>query len=412
MKKKVLDNGMTVLMERVPYVSSAIIGFWVRMGSRFEAPLTHGYSHLLEHMIFKGTRKRSASEIAREVDRIGANINAATNREYTLYYIHSLGDYLNKSTSILTDMLKNSLLDTKELAREKKVVLEEIKMYEDTPSDYVSDLFMENFLADHPLGKPIIGTEQSIKQSNRTKLNNFFQQSYSNDRIIMAVAGKIDSDLFLKQAEKINLYKKRPHRKHTFPELNFKFGQSFMDRDVAQVNFIIGFPGIQANDGSRYAMYLMNTLLGGGMSSRLFQELREKQGLCYSVYSYYSTYQDHGIYAISCGTGRETLGKSKETILKICRQIRDKGVTARELKEAKTQLKGHVALAAENLEYTMNRMAIQERTLGQYVPLKTMFKEMDQVKPSDIQALALRIFGPDMNHHFTSIGPKGHTKYI
>lgn len=409
-KKRILDNGIVVLTEKIPYVTSAVTGFWMNMGSRFESLEQSGYSHFVEHMMFKGTKSRSAADIAREVDKIGANMNAGTNKESTSYFIHSMDDYLDFSVGMLTDILQNSLFDAAEIEREKHVVLEEIKMYEDTPSEYLADMFMETFIPNHPLGRPIIGTAENIMKIKRESMLDFYKSFYSTDRLIVSVAGKLASDKFMKRLEKLKLYPKHKKLELPKPEITLKFGREFKEKDVAQVQFVLGFPGISSKHELRQALYLLNTILGGGMSSRLFQEIREKRGLCYSVYSFQMAYADTGTFNIYCGTDIKSFDKTVGEILKICRGVKKDLVTAKELSEAKTQIKGQMSLAAENLEFLMNRMAMQERVYQKYISLQDMFKEIDSVKMSDIRKITDIIFGNDMKFHFTSIGPKGHFK--
>lgn len=409
-KKRVLDNGVVVLTEKIPYVTSSVIGYWMNMGSRYEDPAETGYSHFVEHMLFKGTKKRSAAQIASEVDKIGANMNAGTNKETTSYFIHAMDDYLDFSVEMLCDIVQNSVFKASEIEREKGVVLEEIKMYEDTPTEYLADIFMKTFIPDHPLGRPVIGTAENIRAISREKILSFFGSTYSSDRLVVAVAGKVGSDRFLKRLEKLRLGQNRKKKELVRPEIKLRFAKEHLERDVNQVQFVLGFPGVSSKDPLRQAMYLFNTVLGGGMSSRLFQEIREKRGLCYSVYSFHMSYQDTGTFNIYCGTDLKSAGRTVEEILKICRSVGKNLITAKELREAKTQIKGQMSLASENLEFLMNRMAMQERIYNRYISMQEMFREIDAVSLGDIRKLCDRIFGSGMNYHFTSIGPKDHAR--
>ncbi len=411
-KKRILDNGIVVLTEKIPYVTSAVTGFWMNMGSRYEDPAETGYSHFIEHMLFKGTKKRSAADIAKEVDKIGANMNAGTNKETTSYFIHSMDDYLDFSVEILCDIIQNSVLEKPEIEREKGVVLEEIKMYEDTPSEYLADIFMKTFIPNHPLGRPVIGTAKNISEIQRERLLDFYRTSYGTDRLVVAVAGKIGSEKFINRLEKLKIFPKEKKRVLSRPEINLRFGREFLEKDVNQVQFVLGFPGISSKNKLRQAMYLLNTILGGGMSSRLFQEIREKRGLCYSVYSFQMAYQDTGTFNIYCGTDLKSLNRTVNEILAVCESVKKDLVTERELKEAKTQIKGQMSLASENLEFLMNRMAMQERVYQKYISMQEIFKEIDSVSMKDIRLITDIIFGKDTKYHFTSIGPKGHSKSL
>jgi predicted Zn-dependent peptidase len=409
-KKRTLDNGITVLTEKIPFFSSSVTGFWVNSGSRFEIPINTGYSHFIEHMLFKGTRTKSAVDIAQAVDKIGASINASTNKEFTIYYVHAMDEHLRFSVKMLMDMLQNSVFNPWELEKEKKVIMEEIKMYEDTPSEYVGDLFMESFMPDHPLGRPVIGPSENIANANRAKLLYYFKTHYTNERLMVAVAGRIGSDIFLKDIERMKLNPFSGLAALEYPEVKYRYGMDFRDREISQVHFIIGFNGIDSAHDLRYAMYLFNTILGGGMSSRLFQKIREKQGLCYSVFSYYVSYTDCGTFNIYCSTDAKNFRKTIHSILRECRKVYKELFTPRELREAKTQLKGQMALASENIEFIMNKMAMQERTFGKYVSLEEMFDHIDKVSMADIKKLAEHIFGGKFRYHLVSVGPKGHSK--
>jgi predicted Zn-dependent peptidase len=409
-KKRVLDNGIVVLTETIPYVTSSVVGFWMNIGSRYEDPAEAGYSHFIEHMLFKGTRKRSAAQIAGEVDKIGANMNAGTSKESTSYFIHAMDDYLDFSVEILCDIIQNSVFKRSEIEREKSVVLEEIKMYEDTPSEFLADVFMKTFIPDHPLGRPVIGTVDNIRSISREKILSFFRSTYFSDRLIVAIAGKLGSDRYLKRLEKLRLGQGKEKKELVRPEIRFRFAREHLERDVNQVQFILGFPGVSSKDPLRQAMYLLNAVLGGGMSSRLFQEIREKRGLCYSVYSSHMSYQDTGAFHIYCGTDLKSAGRTVEEILRICRSVAKNLISPKELHEAKTQFKGQMSLASENLEFLMNRMAMQERIYHRYISMQEMFREIDAVSLEDIGKLCGRIFGSEMVYHFTSIGPKHHAR--
>ena len=411
-KKKILDNGIIVLLQNIPYVSSVSLGFTVKMGSRFEPISALGYSHFVEHMLFKGTHKRSAKDIAREVDKMGANINAATNREYTMYYIHAMSDYLNNSMDILVDMLKNSIFDKQELEREKTVILEEVKMYEDSPSEHVYDIFLKSFIPNQELGRPVIGTVDSIKQCTRKNLIDFYNGFYGHNKLILSVAGNLETDAFLKDWEKLNVFQSDIIKPNQTKKVQYHYGSDFLDKDISQVNFVLGFPGIKANHKLRYALYILNTLIGGGMSSILFQEVREKKGLCYSIYSNPVSYADTGMFLVSSSTNPEMSYEAFATILDICKTIRDKGFTDTEIEETKNQIKGQMALASENVEYLMNRMAAQERVYGEYFSIQDTFAKIDAVSPQEVRELIDIIFTDDLKYHFASVGPKDHFKSV
>jgi len=410
-RKTVLDNGIKVLTERIPHVLSAVIGFWVETGSRFEDESDAGYSHFLEHMMFKGTKKRSARDIASQIDKIGAHINAATNKEYTIYFIHSMADHLDFGVEMLSDIMQNSLFDRTELEREKKVVLEEIKMYEDSPEDTLGDLFMRTFFPGHPLGRPIIGNEKTIGSAGRDRLVSFFERNYHASNLCVSIAGRIPSDRFLKRLEKLKLPGGNVVRVPE-PPAKLDFSRQHADKDIQQVHFMIGFPGVSGAEELRFPMYVLNAVLGGGISSRLFQEIREKRGLCYSIQSFQVTYCDTGTLQIYCATDGKTLSKTVDAVLKVCRSLRRDLVTPKELRETKEQIKGQLSLASENIEFLMNRMTMQERIFGKYITMDKMFREIDAIRMKDIDRLVSRVFGTNLDFHFASVGPKGHSRSL
>jgi len=410
-RKTVLDNGVRVLTERIPHVSSAVIGFWVETGSRYEDASDAGYSHFLEHMMFKGTKKRSARDIASQIDKIGAHINAATNKEYTIYFIHAMADHLNFGVEMLADIVRNSVFDKTELEREKKVVLEEIKMYEDSPEDSLGDLFMRTFFPGHPLGKPIIGNEKTIGLINRDRLCSFFDRNYHASNLTVSIAGRIPSDKFLKDIERLRLPRSTVSRP-VEPPVRLEFDRKHGEKDIQQVHFMIGFPGVSAAEELRYPMYVLNAVLGGGISSRLFQEIREKRGLCYSVQSFQISYIDTGTLQIYCATDVKKIAKTLEAVLKVCRGIKTDLITNKELREAKEQIKGQLSLASENIEFLMNRMTMQDRVFGKYIAMDQMFKQIDAIRMKDIERLAAKVFGKNLDYHFASVGPKGHAKSV
>jgi predicted Zn-dependent peptidase len=411
-KKYVLDNGIKVLTNRVPRVASAVTGFWVEAGSRFETERQAGYAHFVEHMLFKGTKKRSAGDIARQMDRIGAVTNAATNREYTVYYIHSLHEHLDLSLDVLTDIVQNSLFKSSEIEREKKVILEEIKMIEDSPEETLGDLFLRTILPDHPLGRPVIGNNTSVLGVNRSGLVSFFDRNYRNSGLVVSIAGNLRSDEVLKRLDKVRLKESPPTTAGHQPPGRLHFGRVNRDKDVQQVHFILGFPGISLGHKLYFPLLALNAVLGGGISSRLFQEIREKQALCYNVFSSPLPFFDSGIFNIYCATDEKKFNTTLDSILSVCRKLRKNLLTKEELNDAKAQIRCQIALASENIEFLMHRMVTQERLFGRQIPIRSVLESIRKITMDEVRQAADIIFDSKLTHHLATVGPKGHAKRL
>lgn len=400
-----LDNGLTVILEPIESVVSVSVGLWARVGSRHELSEQKGYAHFIEHMLFKGTEKRSAKEIARLVDQVGGQHNAATNREYTCYYINIISDYLELPIDLLSEMYYKSLFDSYEIEKEKNVILEEIRMYEDAPDDLIHDLLMECMLSDHPLGHSILGTVNTIQDINRDKLLGFYDEYYKNNNCIFVIAGRFDEGKARELTEKyfsdssrdgfrdkadLNLAPGRIYRKH-------------INRDLEQVHFCIGTDGIKKGDNDRWALFALSTILGGSMSSRLFQNIREKEGLCYSIYSFHSSYIDRGIFGIYCGTSPKNFNYTLDLIMRECRSIFKDGITEQELNDAKTYMKGNLALSFESTEVRMGQLARSEMTYGRYYSFDEIVEHIDSVTMEDFRRVCDRVFR-DKRFSLVSIG--------
>ncbi|HPA70887.1 MAG: insulinase family protein [Spirochaetes bacterium] len=390
--KHTTENGLTVLLEPIEGVVSISAGLWVKAGSRHEKAGQHGYAHFIEHMLFKGTENYTAREIARLVDRVGGQHNAATNREYTCYYINVISDHLELTIEILADMYYRSLFDEAEIDKEKKVILEEIRMYEDTPDELVHDHFIESVLAEHPLGHSIIGDESSIAGVTRKKLVDFFNGYYLNNNCIFVIAGKFDVD----DAKRlIDTYftsgGKKSEPDGSITDLSKRIYRRHVQRDLEQVHFCLGGEGVNKNDDDRWALYALSTLFGGSMSSRLFQNIREKEGLCYSIYSFHSSYADKGIFGIYCGTSPENFERVMDLIQKESRALLENGITETELLDTKTYIKGNIALSMESTEVRMGQLARNEMNFGRYVPFEEIVDNINLVTLDDVMRVARRL---------------------
>jgi predicted Zn-dependent peptidase len=389
-----LDNGFTVLLEPIDSVVSISAGLWIKSGSRHEKKDQLGYAHFIEHMLFKGTDNYTAKEIAQIVDRVGGQHNAVTNREYTCYYINVIADYLESSIDLLSDMYYRSLFSKLDIKKEKNVILEEISMYEDTPDELIHDIFMETMLSQHPLGNPILGNTESIEATNRNKLVDFFQNHYINDNCIFAIAGKFD----VKKAKGlINKYfslspdytKNNTSAEFVKPVRLF---HNHVARDLEQVHFCLGIEGLKKDDSDRWALYTISTILGGSVSSRLFQNIREKEGLCYSIYSFHSSYSDIGVFGIYCGTSPENYNRVLKLILKECKTLLKNGITGQELADVKAYIKGNLALSLESTEVRMGQMARNEITYGRDFSFNEVIRQIDSVTPDDFTRVCGNIF--------------------
>jgi len=388
------DNGISVLIEPIDSVVSVSVGLWIKAGSRNELEDQHGYAHFIEHMLFKGTKSHSAMDIAKIVDRVGGQHNAATNREYTCYYINVISDHLELAVQLLAETFYDSLFDSSELDKEKNVVMEEIRMYEDAPDELIHDVFMESMLKGHPLSHPILGTHESIRNTSRKKLVDFFERSYRNNNLIIAVAGNFDRG----ETEKlITKYFSRTNGTTPLaavrPATPSRVDYRHIEKDLEQVHFCLGTDGINRDDEDRWGLYLMSTVLGGSMSSRLFQNIREKQGISYSIYSFHSSYSDSGVFGIYCATLPEKYARAVELIANECRDIAWRGITEDELQDAKDFMKGNLALSLESVEVRMGQLAKDEITFQRSFSFGEIVDCIKRVTRDDFMRICERIFG-------------------
>jgi len=391
-QRTVLDNGIRVITEKIPYLRSVSIGVWVMIGSRDEQPDENGISHFIEHLLFKGTEKRTAFDIAKEIDSVGGTLNAFTGREYTCFYAKVIDHNLPLAIDLLSDIFLNSVMDLKDVEKERMVILQEIKMVEDTPDDYVHDLFNRVCWGDHPLGFPIYGNSELVQSFQRDQLYRFFKENYPPDRIIVCAAGNLEHqevvDLIDETFGKIPKSNKTRTRNKPDPIST----TNVWKRDLEQVHFCLGTKGLQYNHSLRFASYVLNTILGGGMSSRLFQEIRENRGLAYSVYSYLPTYIDAGLVVVYAGTNEGAFQEVIDLVLKEFKRLKNEPLKHEELETAKEQLKGNLLLSLESSDNLMTRLAKNEIYFKSYLPVATILKGIDEVKEETVQHLAGDIF--------------------
>jgi predicted Zn-dependent peptidase len=400
-----LPNGVRVVSETVPYVQSASIGLWVGAGSRDEEKPTHGITHFIEHMLFKGTQRRSAREIADEIESRGGHLNAFTGKEATCYEARVLAEHTPLAMDVLTDMLRHSLLDPEELEREKRVVIEEIKMYEDTPEELVHELFEQTLFGAHPLGKSIIGTEQTVAGFSRDDLECYMAIRYRPDRIIVAAAGNLEHKELVKLAAAAlgDLDGMAPPRRKRRPKPSGK-SKRVRKRDIEQTHFCLGSCAYSKAEKQRYALSILNNVLGGNMSSRLFQEIREKRGLVYNIGSYGRTYQDGGFFCVYGGTSPETFPQVVALTRAEFENVKQDGLTDDELAKAKTQVRGALVLGLESMSARMNRYGDSLLSYGRVIPMAEILKEYEAVTHESIAKVAEQILN-DAALTQTAIGP-------
>lgn len=403
-QKEVLPNGVRILTQQVPHVRSIALGIWVDVGSRDESDSSAGISHYIEHMLFKGTETRTAKQLAEELDAVGGQLNAFTTKEYTCYYAKVLDEHFDLAADILTDMIFHSKIDKQDVEREKNVILEEIKMYEDAPDELVHDMFSKTIWSGHPLGRPIIGTTETVSSFTFEDLRGFMKNHYTPNRLVISVAGNITHQQVVQKLGPIfeELSGDEISRKLLRP--NHASQVNCRSKETEQVHMVIGTPGYSLDDDSVYIAQVVNTILGGGLSSRLFQEIREQRGLVYSVYSYHSSYYDTGIFGVYAGLSKQNIGQAMELIFKELNDIKKNGVSAIELQRAKDQLKGNLLLSLESVNTHMSRLGKSELYLKKVYKPEEIVEKLNKVTMEDILRVAAEIFNPE-KFSMAAIGP-------
>lgn len=406
-KKTVLDNGIRVVTERVDSVRSISIGVWIDVGSRDEKTDEAGASHFIEHMLFKGTKKRTAKQIAASLESVGGSLNAFTGREQTCYFARVLDEHLDKALDVLSDIIKNPRFNPSHLEKERKVILSEIKELEDSPSDLVHDLLMSSVWKDNSLGRPIIGTTESVMNLTRAKLLGFMKRNYTTPRMVVAASGNIKhEDLTNKIKRKFNLISNSHKEQNDWTSPQGKPRLEVVRKKTAQTHISLGIPIFPYRDKRRYTALVLSNILGGGMSSRLFQTIREKLGLVYSVYSFLDFFEDAGILGIYLGTHRKNAVWVVDLVLKEIRRLKRNSLTSGELSHAKYQLKGNLLLALENTSNRMNRLARYELLLQDFVGVDQSINLINRIKAKDLVELTGDFFTPD-NLSAVVLGPVG-----
>ncbi|MEN6464351.1 MAG: pitrilysin family protein [Syntrophaceae bacterium] len=393
-RKTVLDNGIRIISEEITYVRSVSIGAWVGCGSRYEKASINGAAHFIEHMLFKGTKTRSALDIASEIDSVGGILNAYTGKEVTSYYVKIPDYHLPLAIDLLADILNNSLFDPEELEKERSVILQEINMVEDTPDDYIHDFFSDIFWKNHPLGFPVLGTRETVGNLGRDSLLDFFAGNYTGDNLLIAAAGNMKHDdlVNLVRREFAKNGKKIRRKAGKIPEV--KTSSSVMEKDLEQVHAIIGAPAPQYASELRYPGFILNAVLGGSMSSRLFQEIREKRGLAYAIHSYMVSFHDTGMLGIYFGADGERLEEISELTFIELQRIKTELLTEKELRSVKEQIKGNFLLSMESTDNRMMKLAKNEIYFHRNIPAEETVEGIEAVSADDVRKLAEDMFSP------------------
>lgn len=396
-RRTVLPSGVRILSEQVPGARSATVGYWVAVGSRDELPETYGSTHFLEHLLFKGTSTRSALDIAVSFDSVGGEHNAMTAKEYTCYYAKVQDRDLPMAVDVLSDMMTSSVIDPEEFEIERDVILEELAMADDDPSDVTSERFFEAVLGEHPLGRPIGGSPETIQAATRAAVWKHFQANYRARDLVITVAGAVNHDELVTLVQRALVAAGWDLDSEASPVDRRDASRGVIERGsplvvvhrpIEQANILMGVPGLPAADERRSTLAVLNSILGGGMSSRLFQEIREKRGLAYAVYSFSPSYSDAGLFGLYAGCSPSKAGQVAELMIGEFRRLGEGGATDEEMRRAVGQLSGASALALEDSDTRMSRLGRAEITLGEYTDLDETLRRLALVTPRDVRELA------------------------
>jgi predicted Zn-dependent peptidase len=398
-RRTVLPGGLRVVTETVPTVRAATFGVWVGVGSRDEVPALAGATHYLEHLLFKGTERRNALEISAAIDAVGGEMNAFTAKEYTCYYARVLDTDLPLAIDVVCDMVTSALIQPGDVDNERGVILEEIAMHDDDPGDMVHDTFAQALLGDSPLGRPILGTVTSIESLGRDAILGYYQEEYLPSRTVVAAAGNLDHDEVVRLVSEAFARGRREGAIDTRPvgprigeaELISPGGVTVINRPTEQANLVLGMPGVPRTDDRRFTLGVLNSALGGGMSSRLFQEVREKRGLAYAVYSFAAHYADLGMFGIYAGC----LPKKVDQVLEICRSelatVAERGITEEELARGIGQLRGSLVLGLEDTGSRMSRLGKSELVYGELLTIEEILAKISAATLEDVRAVAAEV---------------------
>lgn len=401
--KEILSNNLPVVMESLKNMRSVVLGIWVKVGSRHETHEMNGISHFLEHMFFKGTKKRSAKDIAFEIDSLGGELNAFTSRETTTFYVKVLDEYLDQGLDLLTDIFLNSTFPDEDIEKEKKIIKEEIKMVEDTPDDYIHDLANQNIWGQNSLGQSVLGRRETIKAFTRNDLISHIRKYYGTKDTVISCAGNFEAEHLLTLLKKNLGSLKRGSQPEAGEPPVFRSKVEVIHKDLSEAHLCLGMKGVPHASKERYCLFTLNTILGAGVSSRLFQEIREKRGLAYAIYSFVASYVDTGLWGVYAGVSRKKVREVIELVLKEIYTLRET-VTEAELQRAKNQLKGNIILGLESSSSRMNNIARQEIYYEKHYSPKEIMNMIDSITLAQIRDLAEEIVQKDL-FSLTVYGP-------
>ncbi len=400
-KKDILSNGITVITEEISSVWSAAVGVWIATGSRYEDINNNGVSHFIEHLLFKGTKTRTATDIAEELDAVGGQLNAFTSKEHTCYYAKVLGEHVPIAVDILSDMICNPAFPAEEIERERGVIIEEIRMYEDSPGDLVYEMLERKMWEDHPIGWSIAGTEERMKSISRKEIMDYFQKHYLPHNMVIAAAGNIKHDeVILQLEEHFKCLAGNGHQERIKPSAALP-GAIVRKKDIEQVHLCLGLESYHLTDERLYALYILNMALGGGMSSRLFQEVREKRGLAYTIYSNQAPYKDTGLYSIYAATSPGKLDEVLQLTLTELEKVKHNPLTEKEFLRSKEQLKSGLIMSQEGTASQMLRIGKSQLSFGKIMQTEEVIQKIEAVTMEGIQSVAQELFNKD--HYVVSV---------
>jgi predicted Zn-dependent peptidase len=400
-----LDNGARIITEVVEGVYSASIGIWIDVGSEDETEKTNGTSHCLEHMLFKGTKRRTAEQIAQEIEDVGGSLGAATGKENTCFYGRVIGEYLPVAVDLLMDMITNASLSAEDLNLERQVILEEIKMYEDDPEDFAHETLVLNIWPGHPLSRPITGTRQSVRGIDQSMLKKHVKDYYTPEKMVVSISGNFDEGQAINQLRELVSPLKSSNVKKKITPIEMRPFSMIKHKDIEQAHLSIATHGLKVIDPKRYQIAILDLCLGGNMSSRLFQEVREKRGLVYSINTFRESHRENGLMGIYAGASPKHLSEVLKLISKELKQVRKSGFTDQEISRAKTQLKSELLLGLESMRNRTVRNAYSEFFYGRQLTVEEICEDIDRVTKKEVQDLANELFTPE-SFSMVVVGPK------
>lgn len=393
-QKTVLENGVRVVTENLPYLPTVSFGLWWKTGSRYENQANNGISHFIEHMLFKGTERRSAYDIAREIDAVGGTLNAFTGKEYTCLYARVLRQDMDIALDVVSDMYKRSLFNEEDIEREKHVIIQEIKMIDDNPEEYIFDLFNADYFKSDPLGLPVLGLEENVQAFTRQQLVDHFARYNAPGNTIITAVGRIDHQSLVKKVDQ--LFSGFEDKQTPIPAVKAPTsypGMHVYEKDLEHVYLALGTDGVSQTDNRRYALYAVNAIIGGSMSSHLFQDIREKRGLVYNIFSYVNCFRDVGTFGISTSSSEESVEEVLGLIKEEAAKLKNEGISASELAFSKEHIKGNFFISLEGSEARMGRLAKNEIYFDRYVPIKETLKRIDGVHKPQADEMSRLVFG-------------------